>query len=302
MSQMINLKNIVDSIFTKFLEQQAPQLIENWENNKDEIFSSTIESPKRSKNAYQLFMADERQRIKDNGEVLSEPVITVIARRWALFKEEAKVDDSVAFLKMKEYKGNAEQLKITKSVKTKKVSSVPKRGKTAYAFYCELMKDEVSKTYSGRELRTQLNSQWNDLKVSYLEADRLLLDRMTSLSAADKERYQREMKQFEETEDGMAIVARKKIERVKGKKNKGVPKYTEEQMRIFDAETETDSDGEEKKKEEMPKKKVQGYSLYCKENRQIVKTQNPGLKALEITKILSSNWKTLSKEEKKRYK
>jgi hypothetical protein len=65
--------------------------------------------------------------------------------------------------------------------------------------------------------------------------------------------------------------------------------------------TETIKKKEEKKKEETPKK-VNGYIVFCKKNRQNFKKSNPELGPKEITKKLAESWKELSEDEKESYR
>jgi hypothetical protein len=51
---------------------------------------------------------------------------------------------------------------------------------------------------------------------------------------------------------------------------------------------------------ELPKKKT-GYAYFCSHNREGVKTDNPEMKAQDITRELARLWKELSKEEQKEW-
>ena len=51
-------------------------------------------------------------------------------------------------------------------------------------------------------------------------------------------------------------------------------------------------------KKESPKKKT-GYAYFCSHNREGVKTDNPEMKAQDVTRELARLWKELTKEEQK---
>ena len=46
-----------------------------------------------------------------------------------------------------------------------------------------------------------------------------------------------------------------------------------------------------KDKEDKPKKELNGYQLFMKENSKMVKEQNPGLSGPEVFKLIASMWK-----------
>ena len=47
----------------------------------------------------------------------------------------------------------------------------------------------------------------------------------------------------------------------------------------------------EKNKEDKPKKELNGYQLFMKENSKSVKEQNPGLSGPEVFKLIAAMWK-----------
>jgi len=56
-----------------------------------------------------------------------------------------------------------------------------------------------------------------------------------------------------------------------------------------------------KKDPNKPKKNMSAYMFYCQERRPQMKKDNPELKFTEITKLISPEWKALSKDDKKKY-
>lgn len=49
-------------------------------------------------------------------------------------------------------------------------------------------------------------------------------------------------------------------------------------------------------------KKLKGYMLFAQQKRKEIQEENPGLKIIEISKILGEKWRNLSDDEKKKYK
>ena len=52
---------------------------------------------------------------------------------------------------------------------------------------------------------------------------------------------------------------------------------------------------------QQPKKGLNGYKLFCLQKRTELVRANPNLNSSEITKLLSSEWKGMSKEEKNNF-
>jgi len=57
----------------------------------------------------------------------------------------------------------------------------------------------------------------------------------------------------------------------------------------------------EKKDPDAPKAAVNSFILFCRDNREDIKNENPEMKATEITKKLGEMWKDLDDEDKKEY-
>lgn len=61
-------------------------------------------------------------------------------------------------------------------------------------------------------------------------------------------------------------------------------------------------DKKQEKLVEETSKKVNGYIVFCKKNREQIKKSNPGLLPKEITKKLAESWLKLSVDDKESYK
>ena len=140
-------------------------------------------------------------------------------------------------------------------------------------------------------IMSELGKRWKELKDDDDRADELA--EYTKMAADDKARYE------EEKENGKSVEEKIEVEPVKEK-----PKKKAKKVEVDDVET----DDEQKPKKqankktddnkESPKKKT-GYAYFCSHNREGVKTDNPEMKAHNITRELARLWKELSKEEQK---
>jgi len=114
------------------------------------------------------------------------------------------------------------------------------------------------------------------------------LAKYTKMAADDKARYE------DEKENG------KPSESDEGKPKKKEKKQAKK-VEVDDVETDDEQKPAPKKKTEGEKKPKTGYAYFCSYNREGVKTDNPEMKAQDITRELARLWKELSKEEQKEW-
>jgi hypothetical protein len=182
-------------------------------------------------------------------------------------EQEVTVDDDDVVVVKKE----------TKRAKKKVEKTGPKKNKSSYMFFCvderEKIKQERSEL-NNKEIVVELGARWKTLK----ESDQDRLKYYEKLATEDKERYSRE-------KDSNVESGGSKVEVKKTKKTK-----------------KQSDDTEDVKPDEQKKTKVNGYINFCKENRELVKKNNPKISPKDITKELSVLWKNLSDSEKEEYK
>jgi len=165
------------------------------------------------------------------------------------------------------------QLKSLLSVKqlgrVKKDPNAPKRGKSAYLFFCaahrESVKSALGADAKATEITKELGVRWNKLKESTKPADKKALAGFESEAQKDKDRYD-------------------------GEKAEYVPAEVDE------------SDSRRrggKAKKEGPKRAKSAYLYFCDAHRDEVKSKNPEFKATEITSELGRMWNVL-KDDKAR--
>jgi hypothetical protein len=265
--------------------------------------------PKRGKSAYIFFCAKKREEAKANlgdGAKATE-VTSELGRMWNTLKASTKSADKklLASFEAEAAKDKAryneeiegyvapsdeELAAMVPAKKTRKTSdkdpNAPKKGKSAYIFFCAAMRP-VLKEELGEEgkssIMAELGKRWKELKEDEDRADELA--QYTKMAADDKARYE------DEKDNG------KSSEVVEKPKKK--PKKAE-----VEEEEETDDEKpkkQAKKKETGEKKPKTGYAYFCSHNREGVKTDNPEMKAQDITRELARLWKELTKDEQKEW-
>ena len=332
------MKSFTQSAIAKFVakflsDNGSKELVDKWNSQENieafnvvEIKSTKRSSdkikdpnkPKRGKSAYIFFCAKKREEAKANlgdGAKATE-VTSELGRMWNALKASTKTTEKklLASLEaeaaedkaryneaMEDYvaPSDEELAAIVPAKKARKTSdkdpNAPKRGKSAYIFFCAAMRPQV-KEELGEEgkssIMAELGKRWKELKEDDDRADELA--EYTKMAADDKARYE------EEKEKG------KSAEQVEKK-----PKKQAKKVEVDEDDVDTDYEQEKpapaKKKQakkktdnekESPKKKT-GYAYFCSHNREGIKTDNPEMKAQEVTRELARLWKELTKEEQK---
>jgi len=336
-------QSAIAKFVAKFLSDNGSQeLVDAW-NTQENIEAFNIvavkrgssdkikdpNKPKRGKSAYIFFCAKKREEAKANlndGAKATE-VTSELGRMWnALKASNARVDrkllasleaeaaeDKARYNEaMEDYvaPSDEELAAIVPAKKTRKTSdkdpNAPKRGKSAYIFFCAAMRPQV-KDDLGEEgkslIMSELGKRWKDLKDDDDRADELA--EYIKMAADDKARYEDEKENGKSAE----LVKEPKQAKVEEAEVDRALKAAEVDRALkaaaaCDTEDEQEKPAPKKKtakkadEKESPKKKT-GYSYFCSHNREGVKTDNPAMKAQDITRELARLWKELSKEEQK---
>jgi high mobility group protein B3 len=175
-----------------------------------------------------------------------------------------------------------------KSSRKKKDPDAPKRGKSAYIFFCAdkraEVKEELGEEAKATEVTARLGELWNELKADEDRADEMKV--YVDQAAKDKARYEAEMETYKPpSDDGEEDDAPKKPAPAAKKGNKATKKGNKKS---------TGKKGS--------KKKTNGYAYFCREHREDVKKENPDMKATDVTKELARMWKELDAEEQQEWK
>jgi hypothetical protein len=301
--------------------------------------------PKRGKSAYIFFCAEEREAVKrDMPEAKATEVTTELGVRWSALKESTKskdkkriekytqqaLDDKTRYEEeMSGYQppSDDELMKNShKKSKSKKDPNAPKRGKSAYIFFCAAkraeVKEELGEEAKATEVTSRLGELWNELKESEDSGDVEELESYNRMAAADKDRYLTEMTNYvpsNEDEDESDEPEKAAPKAKGGKKKKDAESSDEEPskqkpstdiVRKTITVTKTDNADKPKKTKKSSKKssegktsvkKISGYTYFCSENRTEIKNDNPDWSATEVTKELAKMWKELGEEEKQEW-
>ena len=273
-------------------------LLETWEEKNPDI-SAIIEAnkpktkkastpkdpnkPKRGRTAYNYFCQHERAEVKASldDEAKSAEVMTALGAKWTKTKNSQKTKDKEkmskytkmavedkkrAALEMEGYVPPSDEelaaLKPKKSRKSSSGNSKPKKGRTAYNFFCTEMRPKVKERYGltdNTEIVQKLGVLWAEFKDDE-ELDHEH-DRFKQMAVDDKLRYEKEMETYIPSED----------EQPKPKKTK-----------ISAIEKE-------------------GFKKYCNTYKEDLKEEQPELTASQITKLLKEEWAQLDEAEKKEW-
>jgi upstream-binding transcription factor len=193
-----------------------------------------------------------------------------------------------------------------KKASGKKDPNKPKRGKSAYLFFCADHRDEaksqLGEEAKATEVTAELGRMWNEIKESAKKEDKQKLSKYEDMAKSDKERYLSEMEGYEQSSEEEMVD--------EGSKKKS-EQPIEEELIIEEDDTEMENlkkllaeKNKSKKTSEKKtsEKKTTGFSIFCKETRKEVKEENPDAKSADITKLLSGMWKELSKEDQQEWK
>ena len=158
--------------------------------------------------------------------------------------------------------------KVEKGAKAKKDKNAPKGAKNAYILFCADNRDQVKEENSemkATEIISELARRWKeadeDVKADYQEK-----------AADDKKRYNSEMSDYVPSDEESPKGAKGSVKKSKTKKDKNAPKGVKN-----------------------------AYILFCADNRDQVKEENPKMNAKEIISELARLWKESDEDVKGEY-
>lgn len=147
--------------------------------------------------------------------------------------------------------------------KAKKDPNKPKRNMSAFFLYSNANRARIKEENPGIKFG-QIAKLLSDEFKNISESERSKYDK---LAAADKERYQREMEDYEPPSDDDELPTKKR----------------------------------KKKDPNAPKRNMSAYFIYSQEIRPTVREENPEAAFGMIAKIISKQFKALSESERKKY-
>lgn len=156
----------------------------------------------------------------------------------------------------------------TENGRKKKDPNAPKRGKSAYLFFCDDNRNEVKQSLGedskATEVTKELGKRWRDLQDSKKANDKKALATYEKRAQEDKARYEAEKQEYVPPED-------------------------------FDL-----GDGKKRRKKmnkDGPKRAKSAYLFFCADNRDKIKEANPDMKATQITAELGRMWNELKGDD-----
>ena len=304
MTTTTQLMNI-NELFTQFLSEHGSlDMVQAWQKDeyqeklmdllpkKKSVAKTSVKDPnkpKGSKSAYIFFCGDHRAEVKKSMQDATQTDITrELGRRWnklkasnvaadqeqfAKYEEQARQDKARHHREMEDYEPPSEeeleeaaQAKKRKKTSTKKDPNKPKRPMSTYLFFCAEHRTEVKNSLvdaNAKAVTAELGRLWNELKASTSSKDKKKLAAYEKNAQKDKERYLGEMAQYAGSEP----------------------------------EQETKDELTPPPAKKRSTGKVNGYQLFCKENREQTKQDHPELTGSEITKRLAELWKGLGEDQ-----
>jgi hypothetical protein len=282
--------DFVTSFIQDFLsrsEDNEESLMESWNRRSSDfkkIFKKTKakkdkNAPKKNSSAYIFFCNDKRPEVKEkHPELKNNEILKELGLLWKKFKDEKPnevkkyekkaADDKERYQdEMKNYVPcEVEEEPKEKKSRKKKAVGEPKKGKSAYLFFCadERIKIKEEKhEMEAKDVLAELGARWKLFKDENPEG----VKEYEQMAADDKVRYEEEMKNY------VPAV----VDVADNKKTK------------------------KKKASDEPKKGKSAYIFFCADERPIVKEENPEMPAKEILAELGARWKKLSDKDKEKY-
>ncbi|CAB9517255.1 DNA topoisomerase 1 [Seminavis robusta] len=247
-------------------------------------------APKRALSAYMHFCSAKRPEVSKSGKSLGE-VSKALAALWAETSEaDRKPFGDLAAAGKEAYQTEKaaweEECRKIQGTKGKKKAvksndggpSPPKRAKTAYLYFCEAKRQEVSqRLHKLGDISKELARQWAETtdRAEYIK-----------LAEADKSRYEAEKSQRQSGSSSAPANGTSSRSKVKGSANGRRSRV----LKVQRPSTKKTS------------KRVSAYMIFCRENRGgIVDENGEKLPLGETTKRLAERWKSIDPEEKATY-
>jgi len=279
----------VNAFVTAFINDHDTNLLESWNlraSDLKNLFKKTKtkkdkNAPKKNSSAYIFFCNDKRPQVKnEHPELKNNEILKELGLLWKNFKDEKPnevkkyekkaADDKDRYQEeIKNYvpSDDVEDEPKEKKQRKKKAAGEPKKGKSAYMFFCADERAKVKEDepkMAAKDVLAELGARWKLFKDKNPQG----VKKYEEMARKDKGRYEEEMKNY-------------------------VPAPVEENP----AE---DKDKKKKKAAGEPKKGKSAYIFFCAEERPLLKEENPEMPGKEILAELGARWKKLNEDDKKK--
>jgi len=284
----------INAFVIAFINKHESDLLDYWETEASEfkkLFKTKEKktkgkkdknAPKKNSSAYIFFCNDKRSEVKvDHPELKNNEILKELGLLWKKFKDEKPnevkkyekkaADDKERYQEeIKNYvpSDDVEEEKKDKKPRKKKAAGEPKKGKSAYLFFCadeRIKLKEDQPKMEAKDVLAELGARWKLFKEKNPEG----VKKYEKIASEDKERYENEMKNYLPAEENEVADDKKKTKKKK-------------------------ATGE-------PKKGKSAYIFFCAEERPLLKEENPEMPAKEVLVELGARWKALADKDKKKY-
>lgn len=258
----INYEEFIEEWNNKSTKQKIVDIIKEKDDKKDK------NKPKKNQSAYMFFSKENRKKIKSElpSETKSTQLMKIIAEHWNKFKQSTDEED-IENLKRYEQLALEDKKRFEEEMKNYQPKTLEKVKKDSP----KNKKTKSAYNFFCKEYRPKVKEQIKDANKVNSE--------LSLLWAELKESDERK----EEYEKFVELANKDKLE-ISG----GIKENTK------------DSAKSSKSLPSSPNKNT-AYIKYCKENRQLVKDENPDADSKTIVKILAMSWKELPEKDKIAY-
>lgn len=225
-------------------------------------------APKKPLTSYMLFMSTMRSKIKEqNPDMNFADLSRAVAKDFKAltpdgkqkYEDMAKADKERYANEMKNYTPPSDE---EVDEKRKKDPNAPKRGLTAYNFFCREMREKVKEENpdaSFGDLSRIVGGKYKSLSEEELK-------KWNAKAKLDQVRYKEEMKDYVPAKNTSS-----------GKKSKPI------------------------KDKNAPKKNLTSYLLFAGVNREKIKQKNPDLSFADLSRSVGQQFKSLSAEDREKW-
>tara|TARA_B100000497_G_scaffold9339_1_gene10167 strand:- start:653 stop:1513 length:861 start_codon:yes stop_codon:yes gene_type:complete len=250
-------------------------------------------------------------------------------------KQNQDCENIVNVWNSKKVQGDLKSILNKDVTKTQKDPNAPKKPKSSYLCFCEVNRKKVQQDLGAdtkvTEITKELGNRWNALKENPKKATEL--KKYEKMAGEDRARYEDEMSSYVPTEEFVKPVKtgpkraksgylffcdanREKVQKSLGKDAKAT-EITKQLGALWNEAKASNSIAKYEKLAKSDKERYEsekktttvkvsnssdsGYQNFCDGRRSELKEEHPKLKAVEITKMLATQWKNMDEDEKQEF-
>ena len=205
----INVVDMIERLNSDEVQEAMKKIVEDSKPKKVKILKEKKikdeNAPKRAKSAYMIFCDKKRQDIKDsNPDMKMSDISKLLGSAWKeispekkeKYNKKAEKEKERYALEIKQYvRPSDDELLAQKGKKHKKEDGFPKGAKTAFMYFCDVMKagvKEENPEFKGPDVTKELARMW---KEDYGESEKR--ETFVGQAKKDKERFVKEKEEWE---------------------------------------------------------------------------------------------------------